>query len=176
LRHLLGFVGARRSLGEFARTGDVRELRRGLGHYVRSGYAGSATATQRFGGTAVTAGSLSDVLVNVASHEYTEGNRLDPAFLAGRSADEVMDALVEAIRPVDGTQDAEAERAAICDALSELLTRYPEADLLNLTPEQRSFAIERFTASSIFRRLELDVGRTKGAECGYRARPNETGP
>ncbi len=70
-----------------------------------------------------------------------------------------MDAVVEAVRPIDGTQDAEAARAAIKDALSELLTRFPEADLLNLDAEQRVFAIERYTALDVFRRFELDVGK-----------------
>ncbi len=46
------FRGARRALGEYARSGDSNEMRRGLGHYVRTGYGGSATATRRFGGTA----------------------------------------------------------------------------------------------------------------------------
>nr|WP_239025211.1 Qat anti-phage system associated protein QatB [Rhodoligotrophos defluvii] len=71
-----------------------------------------------------------------------------------------MDAVVEVVRPVDGTQDAEAERASIRDALSELLTRFPDADLLNLDPDQRAFAIERFTAIDVFRRFELDLGKT----------------
>jgi hypothetical protein len=71
-----------------------------------------------------------------------------------------MDAVVEAVRPVDGTQDAEAARAAIRDALSELLTLYPEADLLNLNDDQRTFAIERYTGIDVFRRFELDVGKT----------------
>jgi len=71
-----------------------------------------------------------------------------------------MDAVVEAVRPVDGTLDAEASRAAIHDALAEVLTRYPDADLLNLDPEQRTFAVERYTAIDVFRRFELDVGKT----------------
>lgn len=155
------FLGVRRALGEFARSGDGRDMRRSLGHYVRTGYGGSGTATRRFGGTAATAGALGGALARVAAGEpAAPGSPLDPALLAGRNAQEVMDAVVEAVRPVDGTQDAEAERAAIRDALSELLTRFPEADLLNLDPEQRAFAIERFTAIDVFRRFELDVGKT----------------
>jgi hypothetical protein len=88
------------------------------------------------------------------------GSPLDPALLAGRAANEVMDAVVEAVRPVDGTQDAEAERTAIKDSLSELLVKYPDADLSSLTPEQREFAIERFTAMDVAHRFELDVGKT----------------
>jgi hypothetical protein len=136
-------------------------MRRSLGHYVRTGYGGSDTATRRFGGTAATAGVLGGALARVAAGQPAAlGSPLDPALLAGRNAQEVMDAVVEAVRPVDGTQDAEAERAAIRDALSELLTKFPEADLLNLEPEQRAFAIERFTAIDVFRRFELDVGKT----------------
>jgi hypothetical protein len=71
-----------------------------------------------------------------------------------------MDAVVEAVRPIDGTQDAEAARAAIRDSLADLLTRFPDADLLNLDDEQRTFAIERYTAFDVFRRFDLDVGQT----------------
>src|SRR5205814_448199 len=87
------------------------------------------------------------------------GSLLDPVLLAGRSAREVMDAIVEAVRPADGTQDAEACRSAIKDALSELLTRFQQADLLVLTPEQRAFVIERFVAIDVYRRFVLDVGK-----------------
>nr|WP_232845583.1 Qat anti-phage system associated protein QatB [Aurantimonas marina] len=112
------------------------------------------------GGTASTAGALGGALASLAAGQAaTPGSPLDPALLAGRSADEIMDAVVEAVRPVDGTQDAEASRAAIRDALSELLTRFPDADLLKLVPEQREFAIERFTAHDVFRRFDLDVGQ-----------------
>lgn len=155
------FRGARRALGDYARTGDSGDLRRGLGHYARTGYGGTATATRRMGGTASTAGALHDALSSVAAGQPSSpGSPLDPALLAGRSVEEVMDAVVEAVRPIDGTQDAEAARAAIRDALSELLTRFPEADLLNLDAEQRAFAIERYTALDVFRRFDLDVGQT----------------
>jgi hypothetical protein len=154
------WIGVNRSLGDYAKTGDRSAMTRGFGHYVRSGYGGSATATRRMGGTATTAGALGRVLTGLASGQQASDSPLDPTLLAGRSANEIMDAVVEAVRPVDGTQDAEASRAAIRDALSELLTRFPDADLLNLTPEQRDLAIERFTAHDVFRRFDLDVGQT----------------
>ena len=155
------WMGVSRSLGDYASTGDARAMRRGFGHYVRSGYGGAGTAARRMRGTAATAGALGSALAGLAAGQpAAPGSPLDPALLAGRSADEIMDAVVEAVRPVDGTQDAEAARAAIRDALSELLTRFPDADLLNLTPEQRDIAIERFTAHDVFRRFDLDVGQT----------------
>lgn len=155
------FGGARRSLGDFARTGDSADMRRGLKHYVRKGYGGGATAVRRFGGTASTAGALYGALSSVAAGQaVSPGSPLDPVLLRGRSAREVMDAVVEVVRPADGTQDAEADRAAIKDALSELLTRYPEADMINLGEQERSFAIERFVAIDVYRRFHLDLGKT----------------
>lgn len=155
------FRGARRSLGEYARSGDSGDLHRSVGQYVQGGYGGAATTTRRFGGTSVTAGALGEILGQIASGQpQSPGNPLDPSLLAGRSAQEVMDAVVEAVRPVDGTQDSEAQRAAIRDSLSDLLTRFPNADLLNLDVDQRGFAIERFTACDVFRRFELDIGKT----------------
>ncbi len=69
-----------------------------------------------------------------------------------------MNAVVDAVRPVDGTQDAEAGRYAIKEALSDLLTQFPDAQLLDLTEDQRLFTVERFLALDVFRRFELDVG------------------
>lgn len=156
------FTGARRNLGNFGRTGNTGDMRRGLGQYTRNGYGGAGTAARRMGGTALTAGALAGALTGVAGGggEVVSRSPLDPTLLAGRSADEVMNAVVEAVRPVDGTLDAEASRAAILDGLSELLTRFPDADLLNLTAEQRAFAVERYTANDVFRRIELDVGKS----------------
>lgn len=155
------FKGARRGLGDFATSGNRNSLRKSLREYVRHGYGGSKTTTARFGGTASIAGVFGSALESVADGSQQAGpGVLDRVLLQGRSASEVMDALVEAVRPVDGTQDAEAERASIRGSLSDVLVRYPDADLLNLSAEQRAFAIERFTAMDVFHRYELDMCKT----------------
>lgn len=155
------FAGARRNIGDYAHSGERGSMRRGLGQYVKKGYGGSAMATRRFSGTAQTAHALYSALSSGTSNPYTApGNPLDPVLMAGRSADEVMDAVVEAIRPVDGTQDTEASRTAIKDALSDVLARYPDADLYSMQEEHRELAIERYVASDVFRRFELDLGKT----------------
>jgi hypothetical protein len=154
------FGGARLNLGKFGRGGNRRYMQRGLRDYVRKGYGGRATAVRRFGGTAATAGVLYGALSGVAGGQAAAPRSpLDPAILAGRSAREVMDAIVEAVRPSDGTQDAEASRAAIKNALSELLTMFPDADLFNLTEDQRGTAIELFVALDVCQRAMLDIGK-----------------
>jgi|SRR5579864_2629621 len=155
------FGGARLNLGSFSRHGDQGAMRRGIRDYIRKGYGGRDTAVRRFGGTATIGSALYGALSSVAGGQaVAPGSLLDPAVLAGRSAREVMDAIVEAVRPADGTQDAEASRAAIKDALSEVLTMFPDADLLNLTADQRDVAIERFVAIDVYRRTALDIGKT----------------
>ena len=155
------FGGARLRLGSFARTGSANDMRMGVGHYVRKGLGGGRTAVRRLGGTARTAGTLYGALSAATTGQaFGTGSPFDSADLAGRSADEVMGAIVEAVRPVDGTQDSEASRSAIGKALSELLTQYPDADLLNLSQEQRLLAVERFIACDVFNRFELDLGKT----------------
>lgn len=156
------FQGANRSLGEYARTGEHASMHRGLGQYIKKGYGGSSTAARRMGGTSQTAQALYSALSGgVIFAEGAGGNEVvDAKLSAGRSADEIMDAMIEAVKPVDGTQDTEASRASIKDALSDVLKQFPDADLLNLEPEQRELAIERFVAAEVFRRIDLDLGRT----------------
>ena len=153
------FGPARTSLGRFARSGSADDMRRGVGHYVSKGLGGSAAAARRFGGTSRTAGTLYDALSATATGRPSgPGSQLDPARLAGRSAADVMDVVVEAVRPVDGTQDAEASRKAIREGLSDLLERFPDADLLNLAEDQRLFVIESYLAQDVYNRAMLDVG------------------
>ena len=154
------FIGTSRNFGDYARTGDGTSMRRGLGQYVRKGYGGTSTATRRMGGTIQTAQALYSALAGEPQPSGEAVPSANRALWSGRSADEIVDALVEAVRPVDGTQDAEASRTSIKEALSEVLVQFPDADLLNLEQEQREFVIERFVAADIFHRVDLDVGRT----------------
>lgn len=154
------FGPARASLGRFAGSGAPREMQRGLGHYVHKGMGGSRLAARRLGSVASTAGALYGALPSAASgQQAATGSPLDPALLRGRNADEIMNAVVEAVRPVDGTQDAEADRNAIKDALSQLLDQFPNADMLDLDEDQRSFVVERFVAVDIFNRICLDIAK-----------------
>ena len=155
------FGPARRNIGDFARTGESNKMRRGLGHYVRRGYGGAEYATQRMGGTARTAGILYRALSpTTIGQPAVPGSSFDLVLLAGQSADEIMDAVVEAVRPADGTQDAETGQRAIREALSELLDRFPNADLCNLSEKQRTFVIENYIALDVFNRFCLDNSKT----------------
>ncbi len=154
------FGSARTYLGKFARSGEGTSLRRGVSDYVTKGYGGRSTAAKRLEGTARTAGALHGALSALVTGQQGEfSGSLSRSLLQGKSAREIIDAVLEAVRPVDGTQDAEASREAVNDSLSDLLERFPDADLLALTDDQRALVVETFTAEDLFRRLVLDVGK-----------------
>lgn len=155
------FGPARTALGSFANSGSQRDLRRGLGHYVRKGMSGSSAAARRMGATARTAGALYGALSGLADGTPNAlGPGTDRASLEGRSVDEIISAIVESVRPIDGTQDGESGRDALQGALSsEILDQFPDADLLNLSEVERLFVVERYTAIDVFNQLALNVGK-----------------
>lgn len=148
------FGGARINIGRFARTGDSTSLRRGVGHYVRHGYGGSANMSRRMGSTSSAARSLRQVL------DPTDPDaRIDRTLLRSKSTAEIIDAVVEAAKPQDGTLDTESSREAMRHALSDLYAEFPDVDVLDLNEAQRAFVIERFVAHDVYRRFILDVGK-----------------
>ena len=84
---------------------------------------------------------------------------LDPATLAGRSQREIADAVTEALRPTDGTQDTDAARDAMSRAFSELLEAEPAADLMALSADQIERVVEAYIANDVANRIDLDVGK-----------------
>ncbi len=154
------FNTARRNLSGFSKSGDTNAMRRGVGNFVR-GWGGNSTATRRMGGTVRNAAVLHSMLSGgpgAGSVVQTDSGPFDRAVLQGRNAREIIDAVVEAIRPGDGTLDAEASRRALDEAMTEVLTRDPNANLLNLNDEQREHAVEVYVASDVARLFELDLG------------------
>jgi hypothetical protein len=153
------FLGARLRLGRFAKNGSRDELRSGLKAYTNKGLGGSQRAAARMAGTSRTAGRLHGVLEALARGEVLAPELgVDAGALAGRDAKEIGDAIAEAIRPSDGTLDAEASRDAIAQAVSDLVDQVPGADLNALTPEQIGLVVERYVAYDLSHRIELDVG------------------
>jgi hypothetical protein len=154
------FQPARTSLGKFGGTGSTDDLKRGLGHYSRTGMGGSSTAAQRMSGTAKTAGGLYGVLDALSNETAIPPDvKLDPAALAGKTQPEVADIIADALCPIDGTQDNDAARDSIARALSEVLAVDPDADLANLDAAQIEQVVEAYLGHDLAHRIELDVGK-----------------
>lgn len=153
------FFGVRLRLGQYAKNGSRDDLRSGLKAYATKGLGGSRRAAARMAGTSHTAGRLHGVLDALRRGEALSPEiGIDAAALAGRDAKEIGDAIADAIRPSDGSLDAEASRDAIAQAVSDLLDQVPGVDLTALTPEQIELVVERYVAYDLSHRIELDVG------------------
>lgn len=157
------FKGARTNLNKFAGDGGRQYLQRGVGHYVKTGYGGSKTATARLSRTVATAGALYGALSYGLSGARGESSSsvpdIDFEALRGKSFEQITDTIIEAIRPIDGDLDSEASRNSMKNAFSDLLEKYKEADLINLNEEQRFYVIERFISGDVFARFNLDMGK-----------------
>lgn len=154
------FRGSRTSLGRFARTGSQDDMRAGIARYVRTGLGGARRASQRMSATSKTVGSLYGVLDTLSRGQaFAPGHALEAARLVGRSSEEIRDLIIEFIRPVDGTQDAEASRDSMARAFSELLEAEPATDLTALSHEQIDSVTHAYVAHDIWHRIQLDVGK-----------------
>jgi len=152
------FRGARTNIGSFGKTGDTSSMRRGVGQYVKKGYGGSSTATQRMGGTARVAGGLSNAL----SSGGGAGGTPQSAFaqqMQGKSANEIISGIIDAVAPTNGSQDLEASRESIREVLGELVQEKPDVDLLSLDTASMELVVERFVAADVYRRIFLDIGK-----------------
>lgn len=152
------FGGARSSLGAFAGDGSPSSMRNGIRQYVSRGYGGAKSAARRMGSTASTAGGLAGILSS-DTRTTTQSDHFNALTFQSKNSDDIVNAIIEAVRPIDGTQDAEASRESIKDALSELLDKNPDADLLELNDNDKYLVIETFLATDIYQRIALDVGK-----------------
>jgi len=146
-------------MGSFARTGDTNDLRGGLKGYVSKGYGGASTATRRMGGTAQIASVLSDALSTGQSSSASNDQSGSESTERVNSADEVISQIVEAVAPVDGSQDSEVSRESIREVLSEVIEEHPDTDLLDLDDDARQSVVEKYIATDIYRRIVLDIGK-----------------
>ena len=154
------FYGARRELGDFARTGRKNSFQKAVGHYSRTGMGGASNAAKRMRMSSKTAANLAGVLqsaregANPAINEWvrslTEGN-VNPQ--------DVVDEIIRRIAPDGGSQDEASCRDSMAQAMGDLLERDPNIDLLHLEDANIWTLIESFLAYEAFNRLCLDIGQ-----------------
>ena len=156
------FQSTRVNLGKYSSSGDRDYLSRGIGNYFKTGYGGGGTASARLGGTAQSAGTLFGALSGggAGAPRTPERDALEAAVRSGAGIDEIIGVLIEAIRPIDGTQDSEGGQRALANTLSEVMSKHPNADLLNLTPGQLNLTMALYIANDIFARFFHDVGKS----------------
>lgn len=151
------FRPARTALGKWGRDGGEGNLQRGLGHYSRTGMGGSGNATARMAGSASSAGAIYEALTALAADQPLPPQYGVPqARLGGLTQAEIIDVLVDALCPVDGTQDSEASRDSAARALTEIVEQ--GGDVTDLDQSQIDQVIQTFLGNEVAHRIALDVG------------------
>ncbi|AVA23692.1 hypothetical protein [Rhizobium sp. NXC24] len=152
------FTSARRAIGNFTKTGDTGNLRSALGNYVRSGYGGANTATQRMGRSTSAAGGVFDILSPDGTAVAGEPRTLDLGALAGLSTDEIAERIADAVNPADVSLDDAGVREAVAEAVSSVLSEHESADITALPTELVEECYIRTLSISTFNILIADIG------------------
>ncbi len=151
------FLTTRKRLGEFGETGNAQKMKNGIASYVAKGYKNPQIAAQRMKKTAVLAAKLFGLLVGEHLDDSKIGLKVSD--LEGKSAEKCIEAIVEAVSPLDGTLDSEAAQDSINKVLSELVDQNPDVDLSNLGIDSCVTVVEKFVSNSVFSRIRLDIGQ-----------------
>lgn len=154
------FASARRDMSTFARTGDTRNLGRGIGHYSRSGMGGSRQAANRMRASTRAGAGLVSFLQQARDGATAEARRWVEELVAGTpSADAVVDAIVEAVMPAGGSADEESIRDSMAVALSDLMVISPECDVLRMSVEDTWTLMQLYLSREVCNRLRFDMGQ-----------------
>ncbi len=156
---------ARGSIGKFGSTGSSGALKSALGHYASKGMGGSGGAARRLGGSSMAAGRTYEVLSSLRNNT-TDKSGLSPKDLRNCSVREAKDRIVEAIQPVDGSQDTESIRESLNQAMGDMLEIHEDASLDSLTEEQFDTLMSSFIAHEIYSHFMLEVGEALLAKGG----------
>lgn len=154
------FAGAKRNLGNFARTGSRDSLGRGIGHYSRTGMGGAAQAARRMRASTSGGANLVSFLQNVATNATPEIRAWVDTLTAGTPpVDVVVDAIVNTVMPPGGSIDEEAMRDSMALALSDLVALNPACDLLHMAPDDTWTLMQLYLGQEVCSRLRFDTGQ-----------------
>jgi len=158
------WMAAKRSLGRAVRDGGGGgNYGRAASHYVRAAGGSGSAAVAAASGSASTA-RIADFLSRTASAGAAEAVRLlglQP--LAGRSADEVMAALTDALAPDGATLEEAAARSAVAETLAILYEQRGLEEngldaLASMTPDDIRLTVIDLVGSFVFHRWTQDLG------------------
>lgn len=155
----------RGSIGRFGSTGSTGALKSALGHFTSKGMGGSGGAARRLGGSSMAAGRAYEVVSSLRNNTIDKSG-LSPKDLRNCSVREAKDRIIEAIQPVDGSQDTESIRESLNQAMGDMLEIHEDASLDSLTEEQFDTLMSSFIAHEIYSHFMLEVGETLLAKGG----------
>jgi len=146
----------RRSMTNYAKSGNTGYLKTALGHYARTSTGGANVAARRFGNITKVGGSLfgllttGQTLLNEPSLNFNQ--------LAGKSIEEAASIIADTLTPTNG--DGEKIRTSINDALVETLNGISEIKLSSITDDILTNFIVNYLTENIFSDVILNIGNS----------------
>lgn len=159
------FRSARRSMGDYIRSGSRESLTKSLGHYSRTGMGGSRNVANRMRHSASVASKLYSSFSSLREgNEPTISTLISNYMTANADVYGLIDAIAEYICSDGGSLDETAPRNSISSALSDLLDKNPDVDITALSDDSVWSLVSSFLGYEAFSRIQLDIGQ--GFETG----------
>ena len=154
------FGSARRSMGEYVRSGSKDSARRSLGHYSKTGMGGAQNVARRMRTSTKTASNFFNTFRSLRDDTtFSLGKEISELKERGADAYEIIDAIVCHACPKGGNVDEVSCRDSGTSALSEFMDQNPDANFENLSDDQIWSLTAIYLGNETFNRIQMDIGQ-----------------
>ncbi len=154
------FGSARKSMGEYVRSGSRDSARRSLGHYSKTGMGGAQNVARRMRTSTKTASNFFNTFRSLRDDTtFSLGKEISELKNRGADASEIIDAIVNHVCPKGGSVDEVSCRDSGTSALSEFMDQNPDADFSNLSDDQIWSLTAIYLGNETFNRIQMDIGQ-----------------
>jgi hypothetical protein len=154
------FLGARRALKIFARTGDKGSFAKAAGHYSKSGMGGAKKVAARMRTSTRSASGLVGILQAARDRVDPQVTQWVSSLIASKaSVQDVINQIIEQVMTGGGSIDEEACKDSMAQSMAELLELNPDAELLNMRDSDIWTLVELFLGNEACSRMQLDIGQ-----------------
>lgn len=154
------FGSARRSMGEYVRSGSRDSARKSLGHYSKTGMGGAQNVARRMRTSTKTASNFFNIFRSLRDdNTFSLGREISELKNRGADASEIIDAIVSHVCPKGGSVDEVSCRDSGASALSEFMDRNPDADFGNLSDDQIWSLMAIYLGDEAYNRIQMDIGQ-----------------
>jgi hypothetical protein len=154
------FGSARRSMGEYVRSGSRDSAKKSLGHYSKTGMGGARNVARRMRASTKTASNFFNTFRSLRDDtNFPLGKEISELKDRGADATEIIDFIVEHVCPRGGSVDEVSCRDSGTSALSEFMDQNTDADFSNLSDDQIWSLTAMYLGNETFNRIQMDIGQ-----------------
>jgi len=155
------FRNARRSMGDYVKSGNKDSLSRSLGHYSKTGMGGAQNVANRLRVSTKVAANLFQSLRDLREGDNQPiGAIISELKSEGADAYRFIDVIIENVCPDGGSLDETSHRDSGYAALGEFFQKSPDADISNLSDDNLWSLTASFLGYETFSRIQLDIGQS----------------